>query len=179
VPGSDTITVWLYDSTMGAAADEVRLRELRARGEVAVVDAITVTWVPGTHQPIIGHLRRRGPEGAARRSALRILLGAPPSPTAEPAAGDGAVMVTAPWANTDDVGFARELERRMTPGTSALLALSAASDLVPLRLFVERGLARGHVSLVDVWLPEDLPDRQRELLESAVRHFDDPLAHSG
>src|SRR4249919_3142000 len=52
-----TLTVWSYDSPMGAAAGYVRLSELRRRGAVRVEDAVTVTWVPGTHRPRVGHLR--------------------------------------------------------------------------------------------------------------------------
>ena len=48
----------------------MRLRDLRQQNALRVHDAITVTWVPGAHQPRIGHLRRATSAGAARDSLL-------------------------------------------------------------------------------------------------------------
>ena len=80
----DDLTVWLYDSAMGAAAGEVRLKDLQQQGAVKVVDAVTVTWVPGAHQPRIGHLRhdhrgRGGPRLGARRAGRDAVPRAPSS----------------------------------------------------------------------------------------------------
>src|SRR4051812_35820919 len=69
-----TLTIWLYDTAMGAAAGEVRLKDLQRRGAVRVVDALTVTWVPGADRPHIGHLLRRGPAAAAKGTALGALV---------------------------------------------------------------------------------------------------------
>ena len=72
---STTLTVWHYDSAMGAAAGEIRLKDLQQQGGLVVVDAVTVTWVPGAEKPHIGHLLRQGPAAVAKGSALGVLVG--------------------------------------------------------------------------------------------------------
>ncbi|HRK46747.1 MAG TPA: hypothetical protein PK324_14040, partial [Nocardioides sp.] len=67
------MTVWLYESAMGAAAGEVRLKDLQQQGAVTVVDAVTVAWVPGAHQPRVGRLRHTTTAVAARGSVLGAL----------------------------------------------------------------------------------------------------------
>ena len=47
MPGAATLTVWLYDSAMGAAAAEVRLKVLQQQG------ALTVTVQPATSPYVI------------------------------------------------------------------------------------------------------------------------------
>ena len=60
-----TLTIWIYDSALGAAAGEVRLRKLQERTALQVHDEVTVTWMPGAHQPRMGTCgtkpRRRPP----------------------------------------------------------------------------------------------------------------------
>jgi uncharacterized membrane protein len=70
-----TLTVWHHESAMGAAAGEVRLKDLQQQSAVRVVDAITVTWVPGADGPHLGHLLRHGAASIARDSMLGALVG--------------------------------------------------------------------------------------------------------
>jgi len=70
-----TLAVWHYDTAMGAAAGEVRLKDLQQQGAVRVVDTITVTWVPGAEEPHLGHLLRHGAASIARASMLGALVG--------------------------------------------------------------------------------------------------------
>ena len=52
------LTVWFFDSAMGAAAAQLRLRGVSPRVAV-VLDTVTMSWLPGTHAPRVGHARRR------------------------------------------------------------------------------------------------------------------------
>jgi uncharacterized membrane protein len=158
-----TLTVWLYDSPMGAAAGEVRLKDLQERRALRVVDAITVTWVRGAHQPRIGHLRHQTTRAAARGSVLGALVGAVVlAPAVGAAAGAGLTAWVQRLRGTGiDETFLQEVRDRLVPGTSALLVLSADADLDVVRPFVERGLGRGDVSLVHARLRDDAPEALR------------------
>ena len=152
---------------MGAAAGEVRLKDLRQRNALRVHDAITVTWVPGAHQPRIGHLRRATSAGAARDSLLGgmvdIVLRTPDPGTSARA---GVVELAARVAGIGiDLAFLDDLRSQLRPETSALLVLSSDPDLDQVRPVIERGLARGDVILKHARLPDDALD----VLQRAVR----------
>jgi len=175
-----TLTVWHYDTAMGAAAGEVRLKDLQQRGAVRVVDAITVTWVPGAEWPHVGHLLRQGPASIAKGTMLGALAG---TLFLTPVAGvDGGAEVAALAHRLRDTGidqaFLEEAKRRLTPGTSAMLVLSSEADLEVVGEFVERGLARGDVRLMHARLREDAPDALRALIKSASGGFGG-IARSG
>ena len=162
-----TLTVWLYESAMGAAAGEVRLKDLQQQGAVTVVDAVTVTWVPGAHQPRVGRLRPTTAGAAARGSVLGALVGTlflAPLVGAAAGAGVGAIAQKIRGSGIDD-RFLDDLKTNLTPGTSALLVLSSDADLDVVRPFVERGLARGDVRLMHAWLPDDAPEALRALVD--------------
>ena len=142
---------------MGAAAGEVRLKDLRQRNALRVHDAITVTWVPGAHQPRIGHLRRATSAGAARDSLLGglvdLVLRTPEAGTPGRA---GIVDLAERLAGIGiDLVFLEEVRSQLRPETSALLVLSSDADLDQVRPAIERGLARGDVILKHARLPDD------------------------
>ncbi|HRD63018.1 DUF1269 domain-containing protein [uncultured Nocardioides sp.] len=175
------MTVWLYESAMGAAAGEVRLKDLQQQGAVTVVDAVTVTWVPGAHQPRVGRLRHTTTAVAARGSVLGALVGTlflAPLVGAAAGAGVGAIAAKIRGSGIDDQ-FLDDLVANLTPGTSALLVLSSDADLDLVRPFVERGLARGDVRLMHATLPDDAPDALRALLEDDERPPDAGFTPSG
>jgi uncharacterized membrane protein len=157
------LTVWIYDSALGAAAGEVRLRNLKERNALQVHDAITVSWMPGSHQPRIGHLRYETSAAAARGSVLGGLVGLI---LLASEAGGGMAALT---PRLRDVGidetFLEEVKAQLQPETSALLVLSGAADLDQVRPVIERGLARGDVILMHAQLAPDGPD----ILRAAVR----------
>jgi uncharacterized membrane protein len=160
-----TLTVWHYDTAMGAAAGEVRLKDLQQQGAVRVIDAITVTWVPGAEEPHLGHLLRHGPASVAKGSMLGALLGALfPAPVAADA-GDVAALADRLRDTGLDQEFLEEGKSRSVPGSSALLVLSGEADLEAVRTFVERGLARGDVRLMHLPLREGATDTLRSLVE--------------
>jgi uncharacterized membrane protein len=51
-----------------------------------------------------------------------------------------------------DMYFLEAVRSALVPGTSALMVLSSTANLDDVRPAIERGLARGDVSLVHVWL---------------------------
>ena len=155
-PSVPTLTVWIYDSALGAAAGEVRLKDLRQRNALRVHDAITVTWVPGAHQPRIGHLRRKTSAGAARDSLLGgmvDLVFRTPDPGSSARAGIVDLAERLAVIGIDLV-FLEELRASSAP-RPALLVLSSDADLDQVRPVIERGLARGDVILKHARLPDD------------------------
>jgi uncharacterized membrane protein len=164
VPRDATLTVWIYDSPMGAAAGEVRLKDLRERNAVQVLDAVTVTWIPGAHRPRIGHLRHETSATAVRGSVLGGLVGLI---FLEPADGVAADAVIAALAQRlhgigIDQAFLENVKAHVRPETSALVVLSGHADLDQVRPVIERGLARGDVVLMHAQLPDGAPEVLRE-----------------
>ena len=164
-----SLTVWHYDTAMGAAAGEIRLKDLQQQGGVQVVDAVTVTWVPGADKPHIGHLLRQGPAAVAKGSALGALVGTLfLAPVVGAAAGAGVAAVAHKLRDTGiDEAFLEEITVQLKPGTSALLVLSTDADPELLRPFIERGRARGDVRLMHAQLRDDAPIELSQLLEQA------------
>ncbi|WGL50389.1 DUF1269 domain-containing protein [Nocardioides sp. BP30] len=172
--GSTTLTVWVYDSALGAAAGEVRLKDLEQRNALVVHDAVTVTWFPGAHEPRIGHVRHRALLSAGQGSMLGVILGAALFvPVAGVAVGAGAGVL---MSRLHGVGIERslleDLRARLAPGRSALVVLSSEADPETVRTFVSRGLARGDVELLYARLSDDAPAELRALVEEAVARDD-------
>jgi uncharacterized membrane protein len=165
------LTVWIYDSALGAAAGEVRLKNLRQRNALHVHDAITVSWMPGAHQPRIGHLRHKTSAAAARGSVLGGLLGLIfLAPALGMAADAGLAALAQRLSGTGiDQAFLEAVKAQLHPETSALVVLSTDADLDEVRPVIERGLARGDVVLLHAQLPTDAP----EILRAAVRELQD------
>ncbi len=174
-PTAPTLTVWIYDTALGAAAGEVRLRNLRERHALEVHDAITVSWMPGSHLPRIGHLRHETSAAATRGSVLGGLVGLiflAPAPGV--AAGDGIAALAQRLHGTGiDQMFLEEMKAQLHPESSALLVLSGDADLDQVRPVIERGLARGDVVLMHAQLPQDAPDMLRDAVHELQEHSDD------
>jgi uncharacterized membrane protein len=157
--GPPSLTAWVYHSPVGAAAGEARLRRLRQRGAVTVDEAVTVTWVPGAHQPRIRW--RQQPTMASSESLLEALCACLwPSDFTPRSAGRGVAPATArlTWhlANAGiEPGFLDEIRAAVKPGASALLVLALDVDLDAIRAVIERGRARGDVVLLHTWLAAD------------------------
>jgi uncharacterized membrane protein len=165
--GAPALTVWIYDTALGAAAGSVRLRNLRERGALQIHEAITVSWMPGVHQPRIGHLRHETSAGAARASVLGglvdLMFRAPA--TAVSAGPDLAELALRLHGTGIDQLFLEEMRAQLHPESSALLVLSGDVDLDIVRPVVERGLARGDAVLMHAQLQHDAP----AVLRDAVR----------
>jgi uncharacterized membrane protein len=163
-----TLTIWIYDSALGAAAGEVRLRNLQRRNALQVHDEVTVTWMPGAHQPRIGHLRHETSAAATRGSVLGGLVGlmflAPERGTA---GSSLATLAHRLRGSGIDQTFLEEVKAHLRPESSALLVLSGKADLDEVRPVIERGLARGDVVLMHALLQ----DAAGEILRAAVREL--------
>jgi uncharacterized membrane protein len=161
-----TLTVWQYDTPMGAQAGEVRLKGLQERGALTVHDAITVAWVPGAHEPHVGHLRHATSSAAGKGSLLGALVGMLVlAPAAGAAAGAGVAAVAQRLRGTGiDQEFLEEVTAHLVPGKSALLVLSSDADLAAVRTAIERGLARGDVVLLHAELDDDASAALRDLV---------------
>jgi len=160
------LTVWIYETALGAAAAQVRLRNLRDRNALEVHDAITVSWMPGSHRPRIGHLRHET-STAARGSVLRGLVSLIfLAPSAGSADGARLAALAHRLRGTGiDQAFLEEMRAQLHPESSALLVLSGDADLDVVRPVIERGLARGDVILMHAQMPADAPG----ILRDAVR----------
>jgi uncharacterized membrane protein len=163
-----TITVWIYDSPMGAAAGQVRLNDLSRRGAVEVREAVTVTWVPGAHRPRIGHLRHETSATAARGSVLGALVDLL---TAERRPGQLGLLADALEGSGIDATFLDDVVTGLQPGSSALLVLSSGADLDVVRPVIERGLARGDVYLVHAYLRPGGDAVLRDAVRNAIGPF--------
>ena len=171
-----TLTVWHYDSAMGAAAGEVRLRNLEERGALNVIDAVTVLWMPHAPRPRVGQFRSRTGAGARRGAVLGGLVGAVVlAPAAGAAAGAGVGALAGKLRHTGiDDAFLEEMKTRLVEGTSALVVLSENADVDAIRPFLERGRSRGDVTLMHAVLREDAPDTLREMLDAVPTYADPP-----
>jgi len=167
-----TLTVWRYDTPLGANAGEVRLKALRRRGALTVHDAVTVAWLPGSHEPLIGHLHHASASAAGKGSALGALVGMLVlAPAVGAVVGAGAATLARRLRGSGiDQAFLDEIAAHLQPGCSALLVLSSDVDLDAVRPVVERGLATGQMVLLHAEVSEDVPAAIRE----AVREFETP-----
>jgi uncharacterized membrane protein len=165
-----TLTVWIYDSALGAAAGEVRLKNLQERNALQLHEEVTVSWMPGAHQPRIGHLRHETSATATRGSVLGGLVGLMFLAPETGAVGTGVAALAQQLRGTGiDRTFLEEVKAQLRPETSALLVLSSHADLDEVRPVIERGLSRGDVILMHALLQ----DGAREILQAAVRQLRD------
>jgi uncharacterized membrane protein len=160
-----SLTVFVYDTTMGAAAGEVRLRNLNDRNALQVHDAVTVTWIPGAHRPRIGHLRHETSATAVRGSVLGGLVGLI---FLEAADGTADAWIPALTRGLRGIGidqkFLEDVKAQLRPESSALLVLSGHADLAEVRPVIERGLARGDVVLMHARLSEGALEVLRDVV---------------
>ncbi|SDD60126.1 DUF1269 domain-containing protein [Nocardioides lianchengensis] len=174
---SPALTVWRYDTPLGADAGAVRLKSLQERDALTVHDAITVAWMPGAHQPRIGHLRHTTAGAAGKGSVLGALIGTLVlAPAVGAAAGAGVAALAQRLRGTGiDQQFLEEVIGHLEPGSSALLVLTSDADLDHVRPVVERGIARGDVVLLHARLAEDAPAALRAVVaDLAPRDASDP-----
>ncbi len=157
--GRRSLTVWHYDTAMGAAAGEVRLRHLQQRAAVTVLDALTVMWLRGAHEPRVGRVRHGG-AGSSSASVLSVVVRAllASSDSGAPAGLGIDGLVDRLRGTGIDRDFLLELRARLTPGTSVLVVLSRDAHPDEVRQVVERGRARGDVTLLHAELSEAAPE---------------------
>ncbi|TWG90186.1 putative membrane protein [Nocardioides sp. J9] len=161
-----SLTIWVYDSTLGAAAGEVRFKELVRRGAVLVTDAVTVTWVKGTHRPHVGHLRRRSAQLDGSLLGGLVDLLADDGPEGDRRVADLARRLAGTGI---DQGMLDQARCALAPGTSALLVLARDVDLAVVRPIVERGRTRRDVVMVHADLTAETVDLLRDAVQGSSR----------
>jgi uncharacterized membrane protein len=163
-----TLTMWVYDSVLGAAAGRVRLDALVRRGSVNAREAVTVTWVPGAHRPRIDVLRRSSAlDTSADSPVLARLVEALIGPSSD---ADASGSLRALAARLDGTGIDQlllaDMRGALEPGRSALLVFALSAELDAVRAVIERGRARGDVTLLHAYLAADAEPLLRRAFES-------------
>jgi uncharacterized membrane protein len=125
-----TVTVWKFDTPAGADEALSKLQRLNAEMLLSLDDAAVVSWEPGHSKPKTRQLHGSAGPGALGGAFWGMLLGLiffVPLLGAAIGAATGAL-----FGSFKDVGisdaFISDVRRKVTPGTSALFALT--SDVV-------------------------------------------------
>ena len=155
-----TLTAWQYQTPLGARAGAVRLRTLVDLEALEVLDAITVTWVQGAHQPRMTPVRPRMPSPVSDHSVLAGLFRRLAPNGTPDVSGDRLRGLVAALDGTGiPPSFLLEVVDHVAPGRSTLVVLSGTADPETVRPLVERGLARGGVTLLYADVPDDAAAR--------------------
>ena len=122
-----TVTVWKFDTPYGADDALSRLERLHSELLVDLHDAAVVSWEPGRSKPETRQLHSSAGAGALGGAFWGMLLGLiffVPLLGAAIGAASGAL-----FGSLRDVGisdaFIGDVRRKVTPGTSALFALTS------------------------------------------------------
>ena len=126
-----TLTVWKFASADGAAATEATIQSLQKQELIKVYDAAVVSWPQGAKKPKtrqLNHLAGSGALGGGFWGLLFGLIFFVPILGLLVGAAMGAASASLADVGIDD-DFIKEVREKVTPGTSALFALT--SDGVP------------------------------------------------
>lgn len=127
-PGAmSTVTVWKFDTPHGADDALAKLEKLHGELLVELHDAAVVSWEPGHHKPKTRQLRSATGVGALSGAFWGMLFGliffVPLLGAAIGAAG-GALFGSLREVGISDA-FIGDVRSEVTPGTSALFALTS------------------------------------------------------
>jgi uncharacterized membrane protein len=122
-----TLTAWKFSTPHGADEALTKLEKLHSELLVDLHDAAVISWEPGRKKPKIRELQSATKSGALRGGFWGFLFGLiflmPLLGMAIGAAGGSL------FGSMQDVGisdaFMRDLREKVTPGTSALFALTS------------------------------------------------------
>ena len=129
-----TLTVWRFDTAEGAKDALTTIERLQKEELINVVDAAVVTWPEGRSKPRTEQLHRLVGTGALGGSFWGLLFGLiffVPLLGLAVGAAMGALSGSLADVGIDD-GFIRRVRDEVTPGTSALFAMTtdAVTDRV-------------------------------------------------
>ncbi len=127
----ETITVWKFDTPEGADDALTKLEKLKRQLLIELHDAAVVSWEPGQKKPKVRQLNWSPTAGALGGSFFGMLLGliffVPILGIAIGAAG-GAIFGSLKEAGVGN-DFIEDVRRKVTPGTSALFAVTSDAVL--------------------------------------------------
>jgi uncharacterized membrane protein len=124
-----TLSVWKFDSATGADDAERVIKNLASEGLIVVSDAATVSWPVGAKRPKTRQLNATTAGGALGGSFWGFLFGLiffMPLIGMAIGAASGAIAGSLTDVGIDD-GFIRRIRDKVTPGTSALFALTSGA----------------------------------------------------
>lgn len=144
-----SLAAWIYDSAMGAATGQLRLRGMQRLHEITVIDHASIAWLRGAHRPRLGYDPGTHPATKATPLAefARQLVQDP-----------GALAARLATIGVDPE-LATDLHRQVRPGTSVLLVLSPSTDVAELGAAMERGLSRHGIAVVTTQLNHDVAEQ--------------------
>jgi uncharacterized membrane protein len=154
------LTAWKFPTADGAETAVSTLRSLEKQQLIRVQDAATVSWQPGAKKPRtnqLNHLVGTGAMGGMFWGLLFGLIFFVPLLGAAVGAAMGAAMGSLADVGIDD-DFIRQVREKVTPGTSALFALT--SDAVMDK--VEAAFAGQQPELIQSNLSDDQEKTLRE-----------------
>ncbi|MGV9635525.1 DUF1269 domain-containing protein [Nocardia rhamnosiphila] len=126
-----TLTVWKFATADGADAAVATLEDLQRRELITVRDAAVVSWPEGAKKPRTRQLHSLAGIGALGGAFWGLLFGLLffiPLIGAAVGAGLGAMSGSLTDIGIDDE-FIKEVRAKLTPGTSALFALTSDATL--------------------------------------------------
>ena len=122
-----TLTVWKFDSPLGAERAEDTLESLSKQGLIKIHDAAIVSFPEGAKKPKTRQLRNMTGAGALGGSFWGLLFGLiffVPLLGMAIGAGLGALSGSLTDVGIDD-DFIKSMRETITPGTSALFVMSS------------------------------------------------------
>jgi len=156
-----TLTVWKFEDPEGANKAVDLLEDLQKQSLITVIDAATVTWEQGKRKPKtrqLADLTGAGAMGGAFWGLLFGLIFFVPLLGMAVGAAAGALSGSMADVGIDD-DFIASVRNKVTPGTSALFAMT--SDAVIDR--VGEAFAGTNAELIDTNLSADEEARLREV----------------
>jgi len=130
-----TLTVWKFDSPLGAERAEDTLESLSKQGLIKIHDAAIVSFPEGAKKPKTRQLRNMTGAGALGGSFWGLLFGLiffVPLLGMAIGAGLGALSGSLTDVGIDDQ-FIKAMRETITPGTSALFVMSSDAVLDKVR----------------------------------------------
>jgi uncharacterized membrane protein/uncharacterized BrkB/YihY/UPF0761 family membrane protein len=124
-----TLTVWKFDTPGGADAAEQALLDLSKQRLISIEDAAIVSWPEGQNRPRTRQLASMTAAGALSGSFWGLLFGLlffVPLLGVAAGAAAGAIGGSMTDIGIDDE-FIKDVQREVTPGTSALFLLSSGA----------------------------------------------------
>lgn len=126
-----TFTVWKFDTPGGAEAAASMLRSAETDGLIKVIDRALVSWPEGAARPTTSHTHDDAWRGTGWGAFWGLLFGMLffiPILGAAAGAAVGGISKAVSAVGIDDEQLAR-IREQVTPGTSALFAVTDEGDL--------------------------------------------------